>query len=226
MSHDSCEGNMALVKFKPYSNYVVCGATQSGKSTFMFKLFKHMDSMFECHTPTQVLYCYGIYQPLYDDIKSACPFVTFKEGIPSASDIEKFASQQNHKVIVLDDLLGEVVQNVEMEKLFILGSHHKKLSVFFLQQNLYQQGRYSRTIALNTAYLILFRNIRDSSQILYLSRQISPSNPQALVEAYKDATSIKYGYLVIDCSPHSDDRYRWRTKIWPEEYPLIYQPAV
>ena len=34
------------------------------------------------------------------------------------------------------------------------------------------------------------------------------------VEAYRDATSVPHGYLLIDLKPEQDDRYRLRTNIF------------
>lgn len=211
------------IPFKPYSTFSLCGMTQSGKSTWLFHFLQNLEYMFEEDPPKKVMYNYGVYQSLYDDIKQKCPFVTFNEGLPTADSVKDFANG-DHSVIVLDDLLNDVVQNRDMEKLFILGSHHKKISVFFLSQNLFQQGRCARTIALNTAYLVLFKNYRDTSQLITLGRQLVPGNHTALIEAYKDAVSLKcYGYLVLDFSPHADDRFRWRTNIFPGEDVVIYE---
>ena len=38
------------------------------------------------------------------------------------------------------------------------------------------QGKFSRTISLNTNYLILFKNPRDNNQISVLARQMYPGN--------------------------------------------------
>jgi len=209
-----------VIRFKPYSTFALSGATQSGKTRWLYKFLQHLDDMFEDDPPKKVLYCFGVYQELYDDMKSIC---TFHEGLPTADTINDFANGE-HRIIVLDDLLNDVVQNTDMEKLFVLGSHHKKLSVFFLSQNLFQQGRCARTIALNTAYLILFKNYRDTSQLITLGRQLVPGHHNVLIEAYKDATTLtRYGYLIIDLSPHTEDQFRWRTRVFPGEDPIIYE---
>ena len=215
--------NMSLLPFKPCSTFSLCGATQAGKTWWLYRLLQNLGEMFEEDPPKKVLYCYGVYQSLYDEMKKTCPFITFHEGLPPTDFIDFFANGE-HRVVVLDDLLNDVLQNRDMEKLFILGSHHKKLSVFFLTQNLFQQGRCARTIALNTAYLILFKNYRDTSQLMTLGRQLVPGHHQDLIAAYKDATTVtKYGYLVLDMSPHSEDKYRWRTRVFPGEDPIIYE---
>ena len=44
--------------------------------------------------------------------------------------------------------------------LFAKGSHHQNLSVIYIVQNLFHQGKGNRSISLNSHYL-LFGNIRD-----------------------------------------------------------------
>ena len=84
-----------------------------------------------------------------------------------------------------------------MQQLFTQVEHHLRFSVLFITHNCFQQGKCSRTISLNTHYLILFRNMRDGQQIVSLGKQLFPSNSMALVEPYKDATREKYGKKIL-----------------------------
>ena len=49
------------------------------------------------------------------------------------------------------------------------------ISVMFLTQNLFQQGKCAHTIALNTHVLILMKNMRNASQIGHLARLLYPN---------------------------------------------------
>ena len=181
--------------------------------------------MFTSTPPKRVLYCYGIWQNKFEDIDKELEFVSFHEGLPSNVDINNISKESPNNLIILDDLLELVLKSEEMEMLIIRGCHHKQLSVIFITQNIFSQSKYARTITLNMHYLILFRNLRDSSQIRALGRQIYPDNPKVLLEAYNDSTkSNKYGYLVVDLSPHSEETYRLRTKIMPGEDCIVYIP--
>ena len=51
-----------------------------------------------------------------------------------------------------------------------------------------------------------------------------PGQAGMLEEIYQDAMREPYGYLVIDMSPHAQDEYRLRSKIFPGEDPIIYIP--
>ena len=214
----------SLLPFKPCSSITISGATQSGKTYFVHKFLQNVSGMFSGEPVCQILYCYGIYQPLFDKMQEDIPNFSMLEGLPSEEDIEKITVKQKHVLIILDDLMNKVGQSPEMESLFTMGCHHRKMSVIFLTQNIFQQAKCARTIALNTHYLILFRNLRDASQVTNLGRQLFPGKGQILVHAYQDATKIPYGYLIIDMSPHSEDKYRLRTRIFPGEDPIVYMP--
>ena len=68
--------------------------------------------------------------------------------------------------------MSECINNEEIMNLFTVGTHHINTSVFFLTQNIFSKGKYSRDISLNTNYMILFKNPRDQQQFQILARQI------------------------------------------------------
>ena len=49
-----------------------------------------------------------------------------------------------------------------------------------------------------------------------------PNDTQFAVEAYADATSVPYGYFLVDLKPEQDDRYRLRTTVFPGETQYVY----
>ena len=136
-------------------------------------------------------------------------------------ELDDFTRDRRHKLIIIDDLMHEVTRNKNMELLFTQGCHHRKISVIFITQNLYPGGKHARTIALNTSYMVLMKNLRDISQVGILSRQLYPGRSKGFVKAYEDA--LTHGYLLVDMSPHVEDKYRLRTDIFPGEYPIIYR---
>ena len=119
--------------------------------------------------------------------------------------------------------MTSVEKDKEMVNLFTTDSHHANISVFLITQNLFSQGRYARTISLNCQYLIVLNNPRDRAQIYSLARQMFPANPNFLIECYQDATSQKYGYLFLDLSQSTDNKFRIQSKILPGETKIIYQ---
>ena len=115
--------------------------------------------------------------------------------------------------------------NDKVVDLFTKGCHHKNISVFFITQNLFHQGKGQRDISLNAHYIIYFKNPRDRAQIQHLARQMCPENPKFLQEAYNDATAVAHGYLLIDLKQSTEENFRFRTNIFQSDgYQHVYVP--
>ena len=69
--------------------------------------------------------------------------------------------------------------------------------MLYLVQNLFPKNKESRTISLNSHYMVVFKNPRDASQMSHLARQMYPGRVKFVQEAFKDATSVPYGYLLV-----------------------------
>jgi len=93
-----------------------------------------------------------------------------------------------------------------------------------LTQNVLHQGKHSRTISLNSNYLVLFKNPRDKLQINILARQIFPSQKAFFLESFEDATRDPHGYLIVDLTPVCPERYRLRSGVLPHQRPTVYVP--
>lgn len=216
------ETTNSLTPFESCSSICISGPTGVGKTRWVYKLLRELNGMY-IDPPAKVLYCYGIYQPLFDEMERNVDNITMHQGLPTQEEIDDFADGQ-HGLIILDDLSHAVLENKDMELLFTQGCHHRRLSLVFITQNLYTQGKSARTIALNVWYLVLFKNVRDKSQISILGRQLYPGRSGVLTEAYDDCMKEPRAYLVVDMAPMSDDNHRLRTHIFPNENTIIYVP--
>ena len=117
-------------------------------------------------------------------------------------------------LIVIDNLMAETDERVTT--LFTKKSHHRNTSVLYLVQNLFHKNKESRTISLNSQYMVVFKNPRDASQMLHLARQMYPGRVKFVQEAFKDATSVPYGYLLVDLKQDTPEDMRLRTTIFPD----------
>ena len=210
-----------FIPFKSNSSLLISGPTCSGKTTWVIKLLLNSDSMFTPNPPQKFLWCYGVYQNIFKDLVNKIPNFTLHEGLPNEEYLNSYLNK-TPCLIILDDLGAECAQSQSVEKLFTRGCHHLNCTVLLIYQNLYQQGKFSRTITLNASYLILFKNIRDTGQISILERQIFPCNKGQLVQAYKDAVNEPFGYLIVDLTQTQNESHRIRTHIFPGQYPLVY----
>ena len=84
-------------------------------------------------------------------------------------------------------------------------------------QNLFHQGKGSRSINLNSHYLVLFKNPRDKLQILTLAKQMYPGRTDFFLNQYEEAVKRPFGYLLIDLKTTSQDNCRLRTNVLPSE---------
>lgn len=128
------------------------------------------------------------------------------------------------RLLIIDDLMRET--NSDVIDLFTKGSHHFNISVMYVTQNIFNQGKGRRTISLNAHYIVAFKNPRDRVQIQTLARQVCPDNSNYIQEAYKDSTSVPFGYLLFDLKQSTPELWRYRTNIFPGDSPMniIYIP--
>ena len=98
------------------------------------------------------------------------------------------------------------------------------VSVLYLTQNLFFGGKQTRTIGLNAHYLVLFKNPRDVTQVSHLARQMYPGRTKFLVESFQDATSVPYSYMLLDLKSDTEDKYRVRSNVFPNEKNFVYIP--
>lgn len=209
-----------MYPFHPCSTIGVSGCTGSGKTTWVFKFLSQKNDLFFENSPNMVLYCYNVYQAMFENMKKNIENIEFFRGLPGDDKLNAIIKTGNHNIIVLDDLMHEISNDPDMEKLFTQKAHHQNFTVIFITQNLFCKGLTTRTISLNLHYYVLMRNPRGVTQIQTLAQQIGQT--RALMSAYKDATRDKFSYLLVDLSPMSDDFHRFRTKIFKNEDTVLY----
>lgn len=198
---------------------LVNGPTGSGKSEFVAKLIRSRNEMIS-PIPEKIFWCYDEYQTLFQELAQSVPEILFLQGFPA--DIDKELNGEKKTLLVVDDLMAELSGNKRLSNLFSKGSHHRDLSIIFIQQNLFYNGKESKNIRLNCHYLVLFKSPSDRQQIATLARQMYPKGGQFIIEAYDNATQGPYSYLFLDHKPDTDDRLRLRTNIFPGEMHAAY----
>ena len=201
------------MRFQHPFTCVIAGATGSGKTVFVTRLLQYADAMIN-FPPEKIYWHYGAWQTQFESI----PNVEFIEGLPNIENVDK----TKRTLIIIDDLMNET--NRSVTNLFTKGSHHYNCSVIYIVQNLFNQNKENRTISLNSHYIVVFKNPRDASQIVHLAKQSYPSRPKVVQEAFLDATSKPFGYLLFDFTQKIQDSYRLRAQIFPDETNFVYTP--
>lgn len=217
----SCHG---IFSFESPSSTMVVGPSMAGKTVLTLNILRNSSVMYTI-PPKNIIYAYGVYQKVFTQLESELDNLILHEGLPTREIIDRIGSEEeeDHSLIVLDDLMDEVCKSPEMCALFTRDVHHRRISVIMITQNIYHQSRYSRTINLNSGYLILMKTCRDLQQIHLLSRRMFPSTPKRLLEAYEDAIRRPRGYLVVNnLTGCSDEDVRLVTNILPGEVLVLY----
>ena len=157
-------------------------------------------------SPERVTWYYGEWQSAYENLD--IPNLRLEEGLPTSFD----ASKRN--IVVLDDLMAETDERVT--NLFTKKSHHCNTSVIYLVQNLFPKNKECRTISLNSQYIVTT-----------LAKQMYPGRVKFVQEAFADATSTPYGYILVDLKQDTPEDLRLRTSILPDDaVQYVYIPKV
>ena len=190
---------------------IIGGPSNSGKTYFVKMIIDNMECVIS--KPIEnIVYIYSCWQEVYDHML-AVRHINFIQGLPATLADDTLLPPEKNNLLIVDDLMSEGSQSDEMQCVFTKYVHHRNLSCLYLMQNIFCQGKTARSISLNTNYLILYKNVRDRSQIMYLARQMFPHQTNFFLDSYLDATSKPYGYLLIDYKSTTPDIARLRTDI-------------
>ena len=187
----------------------VFASRESGKTTFTKNLLLNQVRMVS--PPFERVVWVAKYPQawLETQLKSQNFEVLFLNEIPQ--DVREITNGKS-TCLVLDDCMAEASSSQLVQELFT-GGRHVQISPILLAQNLYFQGKTARNIALNSDYIVLFRNNRDQSQINRLAGQMYPKNRQFFHWAYTEATAEPFGYLFLDLKQRTDPSLRVRSNI-------------
>ena len=187
------------------------GRRESGKTYFVTKLLRKQESMIKGPFKKVIWICKTFQHEVYEKLMQEQQFeIEFMDELPNFDALGK----QESTAIVLDDLMTEASNNEQVCALFTRG-RHLNVSVIYLSQNLFHQGKYSKDINLNLDYIVLHKNPRDLTQVKILGQQMYNG-------AYIDAVNKEqYSHLVLDLKPYTDNSLRVRSKIF-EQFPIAY----
>ena len=203
--------------FKHPSTVLLSGPTGCRKTRFVRRILEErlIDTF-----PTRLIWVYSEWQEDYDKITTIYPEIEFMKGY--SDDIYDSLEPSDRNLLILEDQLSEASSTKSLANRFTKGSHHRNVTILYLVQNMFDKGRSSRTVSLNSHYTVVFRNLRDQSQFRTMARKILPKNSDCLIDAYADATVRPFGYIVIDNSLQCDPIFRFRTNIFRGELPRVY----
>ena len=201
------------IKFLANHNTIIFGQTGVGKTHFILNVIRYR----LIHPfPKKLYYMYNVEQEFMNTWnRNENSPITFVKGLDFAQ-----LDTSEPSLLVVDDLV--ISTNKEVAEMFILGSHHKQISVFFITQNLFPNCPVFRTMSANAHYYVIFQCQRNYRQVHTLGCQIFVGDDlKRITNAYKRASETSRGFIVLSFSPLLP---RELTVVcdWWKECPSIY----
>ena len=170
--------------FQHPCNIMIAGPTGCGKTYFLHRVLFHklIDPI-----PTRIVLFYQEDQPMYAQWREWYPQLKMIHGWQENMD-EMFKSSETN-LLILDYQMGAAGKSEELKTLFTMVSHHRNLTVIYLVQNIFDQGKSMRTVSLNAQYFVLFRNPRDFEQLHRLGSQMFEDKKQIISKVMNQITT-------------------------------------
>ena len=201
------------IKFLASHNCIIFGPTRAGKTQFILEVIRQK----LVHPwPKRIFYMYKIEQNFMKtwNEEENVP-ITFIKGL----DFDKMDTSEPSMLIVDDLILSD---NREMAECFILGSHHKSISVFYLTQSLFPNCPLFRLMSLNSHYFLIFTSQRHYRQIMTLANQMFCGDDlKRVTKAFKRTAKQERGFILLSLAPELPQELTVTTDFW-EWLPSVY----
>ena len=196
---------------------LVAGPSGCGKTSMVADIAVRNIRTMQKRPKEILIYC-SYDQPAYGALRrqAGCPVTVVKGPIPDGLKTKK------RTLLIVDDLQG--MHSEVVSRWFTVKSHHLATSLIYIVQNVFDKTPHHRTISLNATHIVLFKNPRDSSQVMHLAKQVYPKDPSFLVRAYTVFTEGRpHSYIVMDFNQRTPDHLRFRSGLFPYDmFPPTY----
>jgi len=163
----------------------ISGPSGSGKTRWVQRFLRYHEDIIGSKFDI-ILFTYGEYQKLFDEIKQENSNIEWCEGFCHETIMGVLKPDGRKKLLIVDDLLQEVVKDKFFDTFFIRRSHHWDVSIMFTTQYLHEKGL--RLINLNTTHYVLFKSLRDQTPVRTLALQMFPDKWRSFMDVYTRAT--------------------------------------
>lgn len=201
------------IKFHGNHNCIIFGQTGVGKTHYLLEVIRQK----LVHPfPKNIFYMYNVYQDFMSTWNQTenSP-ITFIKGL----QFDKVDTSEP-SMLIIDDLV--LSNNKEVGEMFVLGTHHKKISLFYITQNLFMNCPIFRIMSANAHYFVIFHTQRHFRQVMTLGNQIFVGEDlKRITNAYKKASLNPRGFIVLSFTPLLPQELTVVTDWW-EQCPSIY----
>ena len=199
--------------FKTPNSIMIAGPSGCGKTVFTARLLLDNPDLFRTPTDT-IRYCYGSWQHGLELLKQCG--VQFYEGVPDRSLLPIWFPEGG--ILILDDLMNEGGSDKNVLDLFTKDSHHQTMTVIYLCQDLFPDGKLAKTISRNAHHMIAFKNPRDQLGLRNLLQQSFPTQFREVLDTFRHVTNERpFAYMCLDLHPASRDDQRILSHLLQDE---------
>ena len=212
------EDESELKLISPFALFVV-GCTGSGKSVTVLSWLKNAKKVFRSNF-NKIYYFYGsTHQEIFCD--KSLKHVHFSKDLQL---LEKL-SQKEHPnpgiLIILDDLMNQTSGSDLISQLYTKGSHHHRISIINIVQNIFHKTPIFCTLKENSQYYYIKQFINER-KIKLLAGTIG-LDPNELYAAYTESISKdRYAGILIDNNIKSNIRKLTRMRDKLDTNPGLY----
>ena len=170
--------------------------------------------VFKPAPPTFVILIYESWQKSYDIMQEQKLIHLSIKGLDNMEYLKELFEENKNSggtLIIFDDQMQKVDYN--LVNIFTIYSHHLNVTCLLLTQSLFLSNKIYRVLSLNTHYIVLMKNTRDSSSVSILAKQTHPFRTRFVTDAFLDATKEPFSYLVMDLHQETDEKIRLRSNI-------------
>lgn len=215
--------------FKTPAKILISGPSMCGKSQFIARLIEHKETVFNVSF-YRIIYAYPIDSTTrsrvsyLDNLKRMCPTIEIIEGVSALTEALS-SEDRGATLLILDDLILKLVDSSDFFNHITVHSHHANITTIWTSQNIFMQGRHSKSVSRNTCWRVYFDDRADRMALSTLSRQFfgAGENKGNFLSSCMKWVNLhinekKDRYLVIDSSPKSSmpDDLLIRTSIFPD----------
>ena len=201
-------------RWTQFGNTILAGPSFSGKTSLIDKIIRNKSCLIKEGGQMAVILYYLSDQKIYNDWERDGVLSYKAQGVPDKDSFLETLSIYggiSGTIVIFDDLGPEIKANLKFfREVFLVMSHHYKLSTFLLLHNIFPEGL--REISLNTHRFIVTHNPRDSLAISNLSRQSFRGSKNFLPAVYEFIGGRQYGYLVLDFHKETNPALRGSIK--------------
>ena len=186
---------------------MLVGLWQSVLETVVLVFFPCSTKIFLLFCLTKFTFSINALKALYGLMQKEIDNLEFVQGV-HFKFINPLKKNGTKYLLSFDDSCAEICNS----KAFVdiaTASRRRGFSTIYIKHNLFHQSKLGRDVELQNTHIVLFKSPRDVHLVATLAVQLGIGS--ALVDWYRDATSVHFGHLLIDLSQRTDDRLRYCT---------------